>query len=249
MSLPRLTVNPVRQHFVEDLLAQRFSIDKSGCKTLEISPADFCAVEPLIFGDVNHDYVSREIAWYETTSLNVNDIPGGAPEIWRRVADKDGFINSNYGWCLFHPDNFNQYERARDELKKNPDSRRACMIVIRPSIWNEYDFNGRSDFMCTWGYTWRLRSGRLDLIVNMRSNDVVFGYRNDRAWAAYVQRKLAAELGAEVGTIFWHCDSLHVYERHFYLVDHYARAGQTSITKRAYREAYPDSPWIEAMEK
>jgi thymidylate synthase len=52
----------------------------------------------------------------------------------------------------------------------------------------------------------------------MRSNDVVFGYKNDYAWQQYVLKTLASDLGIEPGAIQWQVQNLHVYERHFNLV-------------------------------
>ena len=52
----------------------------------------------------------------------------------------------------------------------------------------------------------------------MRSNDVIFGYRNDYAWQEWVLIDLASELGYGVGDIHWQVQNLHVYERHFDLV-------------------------------
>jgi thymidylate synthase len=186
---------------------------------LEIRSASFVADEPAIFGKVNEDYVARELAWYESMSLNVNDIPGGPPAIWKQVADKEGYINSNYGWCIWSPMNGNQYDNVVAELKKNPDSRRAVMIYTRPSMWNKYNINGMSDFMCTNAVQYLNRYGKLFAVVQMRSNDVVFGYKNDYAWQSHVLDKLCAELGLMRGDIYWNAGSLHVYERHFDLVD------------------------------
>ena len=60
----------------------------------------------------------------------------------------------------------------------------------------------------------------------MRSNDVVFGYKNDYAWQRHVQNKLVEDLNniyrvkdpVIAGTMIWQCQNLHVYERHFNLV-------------------------------
>lgn len=239
----------VRTQLASQFVSADFVADKSGCRVLEVAPCDFMANEPSVFGEVSADYVRREIAWYESMSLNVADIPGGAPEIWKRVADRDGYVNSNYGYAYWHPANFRQYKHVLEELRRNPDSRRACVIIQRPSMWLEHGLDGRSDFCCTWGHTYRIRDGKLDLIVVMRSNDAVYGYKNDRAFAEHAQSKLAGDLGVPVGRIFWHADSFHVYERHFYLVHHYVMTGEKTITKKAYRERYPNSPWLEEMDR
>jgi thymidylate synthase len=111
-----------------------------------------------------------------------------------------------------------------EELKKNPYSRRAVVIHTRPRIWLEYNDRGRGDFMCTNAVQYLIRDGKLHVLVQMRSNDVVFGYKNDRAWAEYMQRYMIRDLNTcqdavvEAGDIYWHASSLHVYEKHFHLV-------------------------------
>ena len=92
------------------------------------------------------------------------------------------------------------------------------MIYTRPSMWEDYNKNGMSDFMCTNTVQYFLRNGRLDALVQMRSNDVVFGYKNDFAWQDYVLNNLCQDLGVDKGTITWSVGSLHVYERHFHLI-------------------------------
>jgi thymidylate synthase len=214
----RNTVEDIRQHFKDLLRHKVFVTDKTGVKMLEIVGANFVADEKAIFGNVNYDYVERELDWYKSKSLSVNDIPGGPPAIWKQVADKDGYINSNYGWCIWSIDNNFQYQNVYDELKNNPESRRATMIYTRPTMWKDYNHNGRSDFMCTNAVQYMFRNNALHAIVQMRSNDVVFGYKNDYAWQSYVLDCLCLDLGVQRGDIHWNVGSLHVYERHFDLV-------------------------------
>jgi thymidylate synthase len=63
-----------------------------------------------------------------------------------------------------------------------------------------------------------IRNDKLHANVQMRSNDVVFGFKNDVAWAQHVLENLAEDLGVAPGTIHWQVANLHVYERHFNLV-------------------------------
>ena len=214
----RNTVMDIRQHFRDLLKHKVFVTDKTGVNMLEIVGANFVADEKSIFGNVNNDYVERELEWYKSMSLSVNDIPGGPPAIWKQVADDKGYINSNYGWCIWSQENHSQYENVYNELKNNPESRRAAMIYTRPNMWNDYKSNGRSDFMCTNTVQYMIRYNELDAVVQMRSNDVVFGYKNDYAWQSYVLDKLCLDLGVQRGSIHWNVGSLHVYERHFDLV-------------------------------
>lgn len=246
------SVSTIRDEFARLLQEKQFtSVDREGSMTslvgnttIEIMNTSFLADEQLIFGKVNQKYVEREEQWYNSMSLNVNDIPGGPPEIWRAVADKDGFINSNYGWCIYSAENGKQYEQCLKELKKNPASRRGIMIYTRPSMWTDYNKNGRSDFCCTNAVTYLIRNGALHANVQMRSSDSTKGYANDRAWALHVLENLASDLGVAVGGIFWNATSLHVYSYQYYLVDHYGKTGETNITKAAYAQLYPDSPFL-----
>lgn len=213
-----MKVKDIRKHFLTELAYENYVIDKTGVKTIEMIGAQFVADEPAIFGAVDEDYVKRELEWYKSMSRNVKDIPSGPPKIWQQVADKNGRINSNYGWCIWSVVNGEQYKKCMAQLKADQNSRRAIMIYTRPSMQEEYNHNGMSDFMCTNTVQYLIRGGELYAIVNMRSNDVVYGYKNDYAWQSYVQQSLAADLGVEVGPIIWNVGSLHVYERHFGLV-------------------------------
>jgi thymidylate synthase len=210
-----LKVSDIRQHFVDELASGNFVTDKTGVKTIEMIGATFEADEPTIFGKVNQDYVDRELAWYKSKSLSVYDIPAPVPEIWKQVADENGYVNSNYGWCIWSDDNYGQYWKVLNELRENPNSRRAVMIYTRPTMWYDYNFNGMSDFMCTNAVQYMIRDDELIAVVQMRSNDVVFGYRNDYAWQDHVVKLLGAALGITKTKIIWHVGNLHVYERHF----------------------------------
>ena len=211
-----LKVEDIRQHFIDELMDSNFVTDKTGVKTIEMIGATFEADEPTIFGEVNDEYVERELEWYRSMSLFVEDIPGKTPAIWQQVASKHGKINSNYGWAIWHSKNYCQYENVLHELMNFPNSRRAVMIYTRPSMWDDYNENGMSDFMCTNAVQYMIRDGQLVAVVQMRSNDVVFGYRNDYAWQRYVADQLTKALGLDVEPkIIWHVGSLHVYERHF----------------------------------
>ena len=224
--LTRNRVSDIRDEFRFLLENKVYVTDKTGVKMLEIASASFIADEEAIFGEVNRDYVSREIAWYNSQSLSVNDIPGGPPTIWKQVSDADGMINSNYGWCIWSKANGHQYENVKTELLKNPESRRATMIYNRPQMWVDYRNNGRNDFMCTNAVQYLIRCNKLHAVVQMRSNDVIFGYKNDYAWQKTVLDTLCNDLretegGYDItsGNIYWNAGSLHVYERHFHLVN------------------------------
>ena len=215
-----LEIDQIRTYFRNELDNERFTTDRNGGKTIELIGASFYADEPAIFGTPNQDYIDAELAWYESQSTNINDIyvDRDPPKAWEMSANRHGEINSNYGHLIFSDKYHNQFDQVVRELRRNKDSRRASMVYQRPSIWVEYNDNCKNDFICTNAVTYYIRDNELHSVVQMRSNDVIFGYRNDYAWQEYVLYALADELCVEPGTIHWQVQNLHVYERHFDLV-------------------------------
>ena len=189
---------------------------------LEIVGASFIADTQTILGTLDLDYAKKEIAWYLSKSRNVNDIHN-TPKIWSNIAAKDGTINSNYGWCIFSDENYTQYFNVLQTLQKNRNSRQGCMIYNRPSMHIDSNVDGMQDFMCTNAVNYYIRDNKLHCVVQMRSNDVVYGYKNDRYWQMYVLERLAQDLQVEVGKIMWQVGSLHIYPRHFYLLEDYIK--------------------------
>jgi len=223
----QIKVNHIRDLLAQQYLNENFTTDKSGVRTVELIGASFIADEALIFGTENAAYIQNELDWYLSQSLNVNDIPGKTPAIWNAVASPEGLINSNYGYLVLSKENGSQYENVRNELIFNAESRRAIMIYTRPSMHKDWCTRGMSDFICTNAVQFLLRDGKLHMIVQMRSNDAVFGYKNDFAWQKYIQWCMLEDLVGRTGQIIlagditWQVGSLHVYERHFnYLTDY-----------------------------
>ena len=223
-----LTTKDIANTFIDKLKNKEFTDDKTGCKTVEIFAASFLADKPSIFGKPNQEYIDAEIEWYNSRSTNINklaEIYGKSPAAWQDSANEYGEINSNYGHLIFSKKFHRQYNQVVKELSEiNPDSRRASMIYQRPSIWREYKEDGKNDFICTNAVTYYIRDEQLHCVVQMRSNDVVFGYRNDYAWQKYVLERLEKDLYynghplKKGGNIYWQVQNLHVYERHFDLV-------------------------------
>jgi len=217
----------IKNLFKSKLLNEKFVTDRTGQKTIEIIGASFHADQPAIFGSPNEEYIQKELMWYKGRITNVNAMNGKVPEAWKLAANDFGEVNSNYGQLIYADKYHHQYGRVLDELLENPDGRRASMIYNRPSIWEEYNENGKSDFICTNAVTYYIRDDKLHCVVQMRSNDVVFGYKNDYAWQLFVLEDMVRDYNdcktdtyeeITAGNIMWQVQNLHVYERHFHLV-------------------------------
>ena len=200
--------------------------------TIELQAIQFEVDKPWIIREPNYNYFNRELEWYKSESLNVNDIPGGSPEMWRKCASPLGYINSNYGWMIWSKDNGYQFDNCFKKLLDDPHTREACMIYNRPSMQEEYNKDGMHDFCCTYSVQCFLNEDEdnnihLKYIVYMRSNDAVFGFDNDALWHQNVQLMLANKLSEPTAlnqkiicdNIIWNAASLHIYERHFKYLD------------------------------
>ena len=143
-----------------------------------------------IIREPNYEYVSREIQWYESQSLNVNDIPGNVPAIWKQCADVNGDINSNYGWMIFSKENGSQYKNCLWSLVNDPSTRQGVMIYTRPEMQQDWNKNHKYDFCCTFAVQYFLNpvddKYELNTFVLMRSNDA----RNAQKQNPYINQRI-----------------------------------------------------------
>lgn len=221
--MKNLTINDIRDEFRKCLQNKDFVKDKSGANTIDLIGVSFIANEPYIFGTPNKEYIEKEIKWYNSMLLNINNMDGEIPKIWKQVSDENGNVNSNYGWCIYSQDNYNQFNNAKNHLINEKNSRRAILIYTRPSMHLEYNKNGMDDFICTNTVQFLIRENYLIGIVSMRSNDAIFGYKNDYAWQKHVYNLMHFNLKSEYPwllkkDLIWQANSFHIYEKHFELI-------------------------------
>lgn len=212
---------------VIDLIIEKYKnkeFDANG--NIALYGLSFIADKDEMFHKPNQKYIERESEWYKSMSLNVFDIPGKTPKIWQQCAAEDGTIISNYGWMLFSKENGEQFKNALRSLKRDPNSRQAIAIFMRPSMHKEWNQDGRHDFCCTYNYNFQLDGDTLNMCVNMRSNDAATGYTNDVVWAKEVLQMACEELAVRPGTVVWRADNFHVYPRSFHELDEYMEEHQ-----------------------
>lgn len=162
------------------------------------------------------EYINKELEWYMSQSLDSKWI-GQHAKIWLDCADSNGKINSNYGYLLFSGQNGYQFYNVIKELAEHKDSRRAVAYYTNPFI----HYVGGKDYICTIAVQYLLRNNRVDAVVYMRSNDIVYGLIGaDLFWQnevlRYVCDSLTVKLERKIypGDIHWMAGSLHIYERH-----------------------------------
>lgn len=94
-------------------------------------------------------------------------------------------------------------------LKNDPDSRRAVV-----PIYGKEDAGLNSkDIPCTIGFQFLIRNNKLDMIVNMRSNDIFLGFPYDVVNFTMWQEYVACKLNIDLGTYTHIANNLHFYEK------------------------------------
>ena len=184
--MKRLYVNDIREAFVT---LKETCEERAG--TYEIRGVSFSADSPYIFGTPKPKYIDAEIQWYETRDQRVQtlfDIYGKEVDIWKKVAT-NGYVNSQYGHRIYsrHEGLMSQYQAVYKELWDKPESRQAVMYYVPLHIHTSKN----KDHICTTSVQYFItESNYLEVVVNMRSNDAIYGYPNDLAWQKHVQANL-----------------------------------------------------------
>lgn len=94
------------------------------------------------------------------------------------------------------------------ELRRNPDSRRAVMTI------RDKDADmGSDDPACLQHIQYFIRKEKLDCMVLFRSNDACKATFMNAFALIMLQKRIAEELGIDVGTYTHRANSFHCYER------------------------------------
>ena len=155
----------------------------------------------------NEEYAEAEWKWYlsgDNSIKALGDIYGKIPEIWKRMADGFGYVNSNYGWQWKRN---SQIDMVCEMLKQNPDTRQACISIYDGKEISDYAF----DTPCTYAIQFTIVNGRLDMCVTMRSNDLWYGFCNDQYQFSKLQDLMAFRLDIDTGVYYHFAHNMHLY--------------------------------------
>ena len=153
------------------------------------------------------EYAEAEWKWYLSENRNINklgEIYGKVPGIWKRMADSNGDVNSNYGWQW---GGNNQIDMVIETLKQVEDTRQAAISIYDGKEISDYAF----DTPCTYAIQFTIVHGRLDMCVTMRSNDLWYGFCNDQYCFSKLQEMIAIELGINEGVYYHFAHNMHLY--------------------------------------
>ena len=145
------------------------------------------------------------------------------------------------------------------ELKRNPDTRRAVIVV------RDWERDSQSeDPACLQHIQYFIRKGALDCQVLFRSNDACKATFMNAFALIMLQKRIADKLGVRVGTYTHRANSFHCYEKDYDLLKGYVNRIETAYNKYNYYyhqkndertkmleelAYYYDGDWKETMEE
>ena len=161
--------------------------------------------------DWKQEYAEAEWQWYLTGDPHVErlgKIYGKIPEIWKRMANEFGSVNSNYGWQWQRGGNHvSQLDYVISLLKDNPKTRQACISIYDGKEHRDYKY----DTPCTYAIQFTIVNDKLNMCVTMRSNDLWYGFCNDQYCFSRLQLMIADRLEIRLGEYFHFAHNLHLY--------------------------------------
>lgn len=175
-----------------------------------------------------------ETVWYLSGDRSHLAIEYYLPSYMRHV----GVGSGAYGPRLFGDGG--QVHRVIQQLRGGSSTRQAVI-----QLFDADDLAADpKDVPCTCTLQFLQRNGQLDLVVYMRSNDFVQGFRHDVFAFTFIQELVARSIDVELGTYVHMVGSLHVYTKHSTIVERFIGEGvQASHPMPAMP---PGDPWAEA---
>lgn len=153
------------------------------------------------------EYAEAEWQWYLSGDPRIEklgELYGKIPQIWKRMADKNGEVNSNYGYQW---QRHNQLDKVIETLKENPSTRQAAISIYDGKENNQYEY----DTPCTYAIQFTIIDNKLCMSVYMRSNDIWYGFCNDQYQFSSLQKMIADRLNLEIGWYYHHAHNMHLY--------------------------------------
>ena len=155
----------------------------------------------------NLDYAEAEWQWYLSGDRNISklgELYGKVPEIWKRMADSEGNVNSNYGWQWTRND---QIGEVVNILKNYRETRQATISIYDGKEIDQYTY----DTPCTYAIQFTIVENLLHMCVTMRSNDLWYGFCNDQYQFSKLQELICERVDINMGTYYHFAHNLHIY--------------------------------------
>lgn len=158
--------------------------------------------------------IIHELLWFLNGDTNVKYLQDHGVRIWNEWADPDGSLGHIYGyqwrsWPDYDGGFIDQIQRAVDDIRNNPDSRRILV-----SAWNVADLDRMNLPPCHILFQFYVADGKLSLQLYQRSADSFLGVPFNIASYALLTMMMAQVCGLQPGDFIHTFGDLHIYLNH-----------------------------------
>ncbi|MEM1046423.1 MAG: thymidylate synthase [Pseudomonadota bacterium] len=159
--------------------------------------------------------VIHELLWFLKGDTNIAYLKANGVRIWDEWADENGDLGPVYGaqwrsWPAPDGSTIDQIAWVRDEIRRNPDSRR---LVV--SAWNPALVEKMALPPCHALFQFYVADGRLSCQLYQRSADVFLGVPFNIASYALLTLMMAQVTGLKPGDFVYTFGDAHLYANHF----------------------------------
>lgn len=192
---------------------------------------------PMITLRNNTNTIKRaidEILWiWQKKSNKISDLNS---HIWDQWAGEDGTIGKAYGYQMARKYEFktkdgikkmDQVDYVLYLLKNDPASRR-----IMTNIFVHDELKDMNLEPCAFGTQWLVKEGKLHLILNQRSQDMLAANGWNTMQYAALLCMFAQVSGLEAGTLTHNIGDCHIYDRHIPLIEKLLAAKPMDVSPR-----------------
>ena len=158
-----------------------------------------------------------EMLWiWQKKSNRVADLKSG---VWDAWADENGTIGKAYGYQMgvkhkYKEGMMDQVDCVLYDLKHNPQSRR-----IMTNMYVHADLSEMALYPCAYSMTFNVTDGKLNAILNQRSQDILAANNWNVVQYAVLVHMLAQVSGLRAGELVHVISDAHIYDRHLPIVE------------------------------
>lgn len=177
---------------------------------------------------------ARDIAWLQQYT-----------RVWDKFVEDNGQLSAAYGYRWRHAFERDQIADLRAQIEIDPTSRQMHVVTwdaSRDGLLNQGS-PGFKNVPCLPSFTVNVIGGRMNVAVEVRSNDMMLGCPHDVGGFALFAYLLAKAHGYGVGVMSYHVHHAHVYDQHL--------VGARELMKRTPAgfgntiDLNPDSSWMD----
>lgn len=134
--------------------------------------------------------------------------------VWDAFVETDGRLAAPYGYRWRRQFGRDQLREGLRQLERDPSTRQVVISTWHPGRDGLTNQGAWKNVPCLPTWTANIIDERLNLAVDVRSNDMMLGCPHDVAGYALLAYLLAAHLGVTLGVLSYRVAHAHIYAQH-----------------------------------